>query len=66
MLDEASSRPVPTILLIDDDLAVRESLALLLESHGYHVVTAPDGKRGLTAFREYAPAVVVTDIMMPE
>lgn len=56
----------PTVLLIDDDPAVRESLALLLETHGYRVVTAQDGHRGLLAFRQHAPAVVVTDILMPE
>ena len=54
------------VLLIDDDQAVRESLALLLETHGYRVVTAADGIQGLIAFREHAPAVVVTDILMPE
>jgi DNA-binding NtrC family response regulator len=56
----------PAILLIDDDASVRALLTLLLELRGIRVLTAADGRRGLQAFREHAPAVVVTDIMMPE
>ena len=56
----------PTVLLIDDEAAVREGLSLMLEAHGFHVVTAADGERGLAAFREHKPAVVITDILMPE
>src|SRR5579859_4128007 len=56
----------PTVLLIDDDAAVREGLTLLLEAHGFQVVTATDGERGLAAFRAYTPALVITDILMPE
>jgi len=59
------SDPV-TVLLIEDDSAVRDSLALLLQSHGFGVLTAENGRRGLEMFRRCAPAAVVTDIMMPE
>lgn len=51
----------PTVLVINDDAATRDSLALLFGVHGYRVVTAPDGRQGLIAFREHAPTVVVTD-----
>jgi CheY-like chemotaxis protein len=54
------------VLLIDDDLGFLDSLAALLQSHGFRVVTANNGKQGLQMFRAHAPAVVVTDIMMPE
>src|SRR5579864_8740995 len=56
----------PTVLLIDDDPAVLDSLSLRLEGYGFRVLTAPDGVRGLDAFREHVPAAVVTDILMPE
>ena len=55
-----------TILLIDDDAAVLDSLRLLLEAHGFRVLTASDGREGLAAFEQHAPAVVITDILMPE
>jgi len=54
------------VLVIDDDAAVLDSLVYLFALYGYRVLTAPDGRRGLEMFREHAPAVVVTDILMPE
>jgi len=56
----------PTVLVVDDDPAMVESLAMLLEGYGFCVLTAPDGVRALEVFREQSPSVVVTDIMMPE
>lgn len=55
-----------TVLLIDDDAGVLDSLKMLLEIHGFRVLTAPDGRKGLAAFERHAPAVVITDILMPE
>jgi DNA-binding response OmpR family regulator len=54
------------VLLIDDDLGFLDSLTVLLESHGFRVLTANNGTHGLQMFRAHAPVVVVTDIMMPE
>ncbi len=54
------------VLLIDDDHLVRFALSSLLREHGYEVVTASDGARGMTALISEHPDVVVTDIIMPE
>jgi two-component system, chemotaxis family, chemotaxis protein CheY len=56
----------PTVLVIDDDSAVRSSLEMLLEAHGFQVALARDGRQGLAAFRTIAPDIVLTDIMMPQ
>ena len=64
MLEEITEQS-PTLLLIGD-AAVRDSLALLFRQHGYRVVTAPDARHGLIAFREHAPNVIVTDILILE
>ncbi len=55
----------PTVLVIDDDEAVRSSLEVLLEAYGYEVVLARDGRQGLAAFRANSPDVVLVDLMMP-
>ena len=55
----------PTVLIIDDDEAVRSSLEMLLEAYGFQVVLARDGRQGLAAFRANAPDVVLIDLMMP-
>jgi CheY-like chemotaxis protein len=54
------------ILVIDDDHLVRYTLSKILSSYGYEVVTASDGKRGMTVLRDEHPDVVITDIIMPE
>jgi CheY-like chemotaxis protein len=54
------------ILIIDDDPIMREALAELLEDEGYGVRKAADGSAGLAAVRFAAPALVITDIHMPE
>lgn len=54
------------ILLIEDDTALRENTAELLELSDYDVVTAADGRAGLDAARSEHPDLIVCDIMMPE
>ena len=54
------------ILLIEDDNVLRENTAELLELANYHVVTASDGRGGISAAKMHQPDVIVCDIMMPE
>ena len=60
-------RPMPrTILVVDDEPTILETLAYNLERDGYAVVTAADGAQALTAFRRDAPDLIVLDLMLPE
>jgi DNA-binding NtrC family response regulator len=54
------------ILLIEDDFAVGESIALALRAKGHNVVTAEDGRTGLRKFERAAFDLVITDLIMPE
>lgn len=54
------------ILVIDDNVVVRNTIVQLLEGEGYQVVSAEDGRRGLNVFRTERPDLVITDIIMPE
>jgi len=54
------------ILLIEDDVTVRENTAELLELSDYEVVTASDGKKGVEKAKTELPDIIVCDIMMPE
>jgi len=53
------------VLLIDDDETVREVLYRTLKRLEHQVEIAEDGLQGLDAFRQRAPDVVITDILMP-
>ena len=55
-----------TILLIEDDTALRENTAELLELSDYNVITAPNGKLGIENAKAHKPDIIVCDIMMPE
>ncbi|HEY2326248.1 MAG TPA: response regulator transcription factor [Gaiellaceae bacterium] len=59
------SDPSPTILLVDDEDAVRRLLAFPLEKDGYEVIQAADGEEGLEKFGERDIDLVVLDIMLP-
>jgi len=54
------------ILLIEDDVILRENTSELLELSDYEVVTAANGKIGLELAKESLPNIIVCDIMMPE
>ncbi len=54
------------VLLIEDDLSLRENTAELLELAGYEVVMAPNGKIGVAYAKSSMPNIIVCDIMMPE
>jgi DNA-binding response OmpR family regulator len=54
-----------TILVIDDDPAVRWFLKDSLAEWGGRVETAVNGAEGLRAFRACRPALVLTDLLMP-
>jgi DNA-binding response OmpR family regulator len=55
-----------TILLVEDDPTLLETLAWNLEQDGYAVATAADGRTALNTFRELRPDLVVLDLMLPE
>ncbi len=53
------------ILVVDDALSVRRSMEQLLEDAGYEVFSASDGFLALEAVRTKVPAIVLTDLEMP-
>ncbi len=54
------------ILVIEDNLEVRENLAEILELDGYNVVTAENGKIGVQKALTEKPDLILCDVMMPE
>ncbi|HML59727.1 MAG TPA: response regulator [Solidesulfovibrio sp.] len=56
----------PTLLTIDDEAMIRETIAVYMENRGFTVFEAPDGRRGLETFLDKRPDVVLVDLRMPE
>ncbi|MDP3873900.1 MAG: response regulator [Methyloversatilis sp.] len=54
------------ILIAEDSATQAQLLQMLLEENGYAVVTAPHGRAALAALATCEPALVISDVMMPE
>lgn len=63
-LPEADADP-DTILVIDDDPAVRDLMWRFLRKLGFHVVAAANGEEGLRLARQVHPRVITLDVIMP-
>ncbi len=55
----------PTILVVDDSLTARQTLALTLARSGYEVIQASDGQEALAKLKEYPIKAVFCDVEMP-
>lgn len=53
------------ILVVEDEPALAELIALWLERHGWRPLIVPDGARALAAFEEEPPALIVLDLGLP-
>jgi hypothetical protein len=66
--DFVEAQGTETVLLVEDDSAVRQTLAHGLEQEGYQVYTAANGREAITQFNRHGTEIsaVVTDLVMPE
>lgn len=54
-----------TVLIVDDDSALRRMMSSLLDRLGYQSVTAKDGKHALQQYEDIHPDVILLDVAMP-
>lgn len=54
-----------TVLIIDDEPGLRQTVSLILADDGYRVFTASDGEEGLTRALETKPDIILCDVRMP-
>src|SRR4051812_42477175 len=65
MASKTSSK-LPTIVVIDDDASIRDSLTDLLALENWECLTAGNGKEGLDLVESVKPQLVVTDVQLPD
>jgi CheY-like chemotaxis protein len=61
----AGKNPKPTVLIVDDDPAIRKMLAEVLTLDGYPYETATNGQEALEALDKSGPRVILLDLLMP-
>ncbi len=59
-------RMARTILVVDDETTLRETLVEALELEGYRAIPAADGREAIVRFRAEQPDLVLLDLMLPE
>ncbi len=58
---------MPTkILVIDDDQAITDLMAMLLKTHGFEAIVSNNGKDGVRVTKEKNPDIIILDLMMPD
>jgi CheY-like chemotaxis protein len=65
-VSEAPANLPCRILVVDDEPAFREMLALMLERAGYQTATAADGAAGAQCLEQSRFDLVITDMLMPD
>ena len=60
-----TNRSAPSVLVIDDEAGILETLRILLRNEGFTPITALGGKAGLDALETSSPDIVLSDIRMP-
>ena len=59
--------PAPqTVLIVEDDEAISDSIAYALDRAGFRTLRAGDGGQGLRLFRQQRPDLVILDLMLPQ
>lgn len=53
------------VLIVDDELDIRQAVAEVLSEEGHQVLAAGDGAEALACLREFHPNLVLLDLMMP-
>ena len=56
----------PDVLVVDDDITVREMTQRYLMREGFSVITADGGREGLRLTRELRPSAITLDVIMPD
>lgn len=62
---QAASRAPSTVLVVEDELALRRLLGLILQRAGWRVLAAEDGEAALRLLETVSPDIALVDVLMP-
>lgn len=62
----SGARPMTTILVVDDDDAMRKLVVTWLQAEGYKVFQAPTARHAIALVQQSAPDLILMDVMLPD
>ena len=62
----ATVKSIQTILVIDDDPIMRETIRDILQVEGYNVILSSNGREGILCMESESIDMILTDVLMPE
>jgi CheY-like chemotaxis protein len=61
----SSRQQAGTVLVVDDERLIADTLTAILEEHGFVAIAAYNGEEGLQTARTLRPDIVISDVLMP-
>ncbi len=65
IIEKENQQKQTTLLVVDDEVSITDTLSKYLSLENYTVFTANNGNEGLEKYREHKPQIIITDIKMP-
>jgi DNA-binding NtrC family response regulator len=62
----AAATAAPSVLIIDDEMGILDTIRILLKNEGFTPHTALGGKKGLEQIAALKPEIIITDVRMPD
>ena len=62
---EVPNNTNPTVLIVEDDIAINEMLQAFIKREGYRVLTAETGRAGIKLATQHIPDLIICDIHLP-
>lgn len=66
LVTTSGSQAAQLVLIVDDEAPIAEALSYIVEDAGYTPLLASHGRQGLEFARAQRPALIITDLMMPQ
>jgi len=66
MTTQSSTKPRPKVLVVDDEHVIADTLAIILNQHGYDASAVYTGKAAVERARNTRPDLIISDVIMPD
>jgi CheY-like chemotaxis protein len=66
MTDTTGAKPKPKVLVVDDERVIADTLAIILNQHGFDASAVYTGSQAVEKARDVSPDLIISDVIMPD